>query len=334
MDSHLQPLNLRGAFGHGTFSQPSSTCRAVIGTVKRLTGLLATVALATVLLVPTATAQTEDDVVPTLQAWQDRLRVGEPHEATLIIDYNCAKADPQGTQAEINVTAPPWATVSGTDSVTLTHEADACLENGGRATHPVAYQIEVARTAPALVAENVTFNVTVSYTEGDANGNVTEALSAAFLADIAVDVEPRRVEAFAGRTAEHNLTVTNRGNGPIAITISVSEIDDGLELQVPASGQAPSPLEDEDPVWRGTITATGRLPTGVNSGTFNATIDLTASHAEEAGQGSTKRQINLTAAIERHPSEIDEGGPIPGFEVASILVAAAVVALARHRREA
>lgn len=299
------------------------------GTVKRT----AIVLVGVLLLSPMAAAQDPTDVTVTLQGWQSRLDVGEVNEqVTLVIEYNCGRVGPNGSEAEINVTGPSWAKVDGPDSVTLQPRPDECLQSQTRLTVAAAYSVEVTRQAPALVQENVTFNVTAKFPDGNASAETEETISAAFLADIDVAVDPERIEAFAGRTAEHTLTVTNRGNGPIRITITVPQVDDGLELQVPTNGRAPSPLGNESPVWQGTITATGRLPDGVNSGTFNATLELLASYDGEGAQDTAKRQLNLTAAIERHPSEIEEDGAIPGFEVASIVVAAAAVALASRRR--
>lgn len=299
------------------------------GTVKRT----AIVLVGVLLLSPMAAAQDPTGVTVRLQGWQSKLDVGEANEqVTVIIEYPCGRAGPDGSEAEINVTGPSWAMFDGPDNVTLQSRPDECLQSQTtRLTHAVAYSVEVTRQAPALLQENVTFNVTAHFPDSDASDEAEETVSAGFLADIDVAVDPARIEAFAGRTAEHTLTVTNRGNGPIRIAITVPQIDDGLELQVPPSGQAPSPLGDEEPVWQGTLTATGRLPDDVNSGTFNATLELLASYDGENGQETAKRQLNLTAAIERHPSEIEEDGSIPGFEVASIVVAAAVVALARRR---
>lgn len=291
------------------------------------------IALAAILLVPTAAAQDPAGVTATLRGWQTKLEVGEVNEqATLLVEYNCGRAGPQGSTAEINVTGPSWANVTGPNEITLDPRPGECVQNQTRLTRAAAYQVAVTRQAPALVERNVTFNVTAHFPDGVAYAETQETLSAAFLADIEVAVDPQRIEAFAGRTATHNLTVTNQGNGPIEIAISVLQVDDGLELQVPTTGRAPSPLSDQEPVWHGTITATGRLPDGVNSATFNATLELLASYDGEAAQDTAKRQLNLTAAIERHPSEIDGGGPIPGFGAAGLAVAVVAATLLLRRR--
>lgn len=282
-------------------------------------------------LVPAAAAQTPTDVSVALQSWDGELRVGQVQDITLVITYNCAKADQaEGTEIDINVTRPTWANVSGPRSVVVQPDAGTCLENQGELKHPVAYQVSVTRQAPALLEGNVTFNATAQYAEGNASDEIQETLAARFLADIGVDVQPRRIEAFAGRTAQHNLTVTNLGNGPISISVTAIQVDTGLQLRLPSTGQAPSPLGDEEPVWRGTIGITAQLPADVDARTFNATLEVEAGHAEGGGEETATRQINLTAAIERHPSEVDDGS-VPGFEVLAVVAAAAVAARLRRR---
>lgn len=288
--------------------------------------------VAALLALPAVSAQTDPDVVTSLRSWDGTLRVGQVHDTTLIVEYNCAKADQvQGTPIDINVTHPIWANVTGPREITVQPDPADCLGNQTRLSQSIAYQVEVTRTAPALVEEPVTFNATAQFPDGDASDESQETLAAHFLADVAVAVDPAGTEIFAGRTAEHNLTLTNRGNGPMTVTVTVASADDGLAVGAPSGGQAPSPLGDEEPVWRGQVSVRGSLPEGVDEETYGATLQLRAAYADDPSESSTERTINLTATVRRHPSEIEDDGAVPGFEVVGVVAAAAVVALWKRR---
>lgn len=298
---------------------------------------VAILALAIALVaVPVAQAQdpTPPEVGLEMQGWTSPLAPAEPQAITLAITYNCAKVPPEGgVKAWVNRSGPWWALTTGPQTVNLTADPVGCTQNQSVATRAIDYTLTLHSSAPAITPETVTWNVTITYPEGDQENETSHDVAAEFVPEIAVTVDPKRSQVLDGRTARHNVTVTNLGNGPIQAAIEIREIPRQLQAEVPGPATIEAAVNGSRPSWTGEIAATGTLPPDVNFKNFTASFALTTNHAENVSLAGTGRDLEMTVFVRRSDEEIERRQGLPGFGAPAALAALALALWSVRRRK-
>lgn len=296
------------------------------------------------LTVPGAAAQSNGAVAVSVEDWESPLRPEDPHVVTLLIEYDCSRvAQTDGSEAEIHVSRPGWLSVTGPETVTLDAETTECLGEETWENRTVDYELTVDRFARALDPGNVTFNVTAELIGGRASDTATRNLSAAFVPGIFATLDPSEVRFPTNATAETDVIVYNKANGPVRISVTPEDVPEGLDLDLPPTGRAEAltgipidyvGVDDPDHRWTGKITVEGSLPDDRTERIYDATVNVTARYAEDPTVGAVSRVLDLTAEVSAPAGTVGGGESLPGVGGAQVLVLVAGMAVALGRRTA
>lgn len=291
------------------------------------------VALPIVTTVHAAPASTPPAVSATFEETPDRVvPFGAPETVEMTVSYDCTRERPaEATAIDVQVLdRPDWLTARPDPSVAYRQaDAETCADGEGRRTVAFEWSL-VAGDAPARRPANLTVQATVTLADGNHTARATVPVEATFYSVVSVAGTPLG-KAPASETAEIDLEIHNRGNGPVRFELVPARVDDGLDLDLPEPGRTPAAGQGGTPTWNASIAAEGAEPDAI----YTATLEITTRYAEDPSAGVETRPLEIALQTESAVSAQIQGGQATLPSALLGLVAGSLVTLvwiARHPR--
>lgn len=249
--------------------------------MRRCAGAIAVAAVVSTMLPAVAAPDpTAPAATATFAETPDRIApLDEPTQVPMTVTYDCSRQHPtEPTRITVAlVDRPGWLTaIPNVSTVVDRVDRTTCAEHDHRRTVRVNWSLAAGADAPARRPANLTVEATVRLADGDHTARATVPVEAAFYGAVSRK-GPTVARAAAGETAELELTVRNRGNGPVRIEIDARDVDDGLQIDTPEPGVAPAPWQDAPSTWNGTIALTGTDAGSI----YEATVALVPRYAKD-----------------------------------------------------
>lgn len=294
--------------------------------MKRLAALALLVCL---LSLPHAAAQQDPDVALDVTGWKALQEPGMSRQIHLNVEYNCAKIHPNGSRLTLRLTdTPDWALAGGQFRVTIDPQPQACLTNDVRLSENVTWQLGVLDGAPAHQPADMVFNATINMTDGEQSGEDTRTIQAAFVGRVQASITSQAT-VRPDQESIHNITIRNRGNGPIQVTLNVQQVDTGLQLTLPEPPVIDTGRNGTTSSWTDRVRASATIPRQTQRKVFEAVIQVETTFAGDATVAGDSTNLPVKLIVERPQ---DEGEGLPGFQWSAVVVAAGAALLWTRRR--